>query len=109
MPSTAGDGKYILKDKVPVLCEDLMEWARWFESSVSERIVGNTVLPDGTCISTVFLGLDHRFGLVMQPLLFETMIFGGEQDQDQGRCCTWDEAVVMHEEYVAKAVEATDA
>ena len=51
-------------------------------------------------VSTVFLGLDHGFG-AEEPVLFETMIFGGEYDEYCERYCTWDEAVEGH----AKAVE----
>jgi len=47
-------------------------------------------------VSTVFLSLDHNYR-EGEPILFETMIFGGEHDQYQERCCTYDEAVKMHE------------
>lgn len=51
---------------------------------------------DNTKVSTVFLGIDHSFGYGGPPVLFETMIFGGEQDGYQERCCTYDEAIAMH-------------
>jgi hypothetical protein len=57
---------YILKDKVPIPVS-LMEWARWFgtaERHVAEETVGPY------WVSTVFLGLDHRFGDEGPPLLF---------------------------------------
>jgi hypothetical protein len=47
-------------------------------------------------ISTVFLGLDHNF-FGGKPLLFETMVFGGENDEYQNRCSTWEEAEAMHQ------------
>ena len=47
-------------------------------------------------VSTVFLGMDHSFG-GGSPVLFETMIFGGEHDQYQERYCTWDEAEKGHQ------------
>lgn len=51
----------------------------------------------GVRVSTVFLGFDHNiFGDI--PLLFETMIFGGEHDGYQERCSTWTEAEKMHAE-----------
>ena len=37
------------------------------------------------------------------PILFETMIFGGPEDQYTDRCSTWDEAVKMHEKACAVA------
>src|SRR6266550_2292491 len=54
---------------VPV---DLMTWAHWFEKA--ERHVANEMIGD-VRISTVFLGLDHRYGDDGPPLLFETMVF----------------------------------
>ena len=50
---------------------------------------------DGIKVSTVFLVVDHAWE--GGPLLFETMIFGGEHDEYQWRYSTWDEAVVGHE------------
>lgn len=81
------NGRYILKDKQPVQCDDLMEWAAWFEGT-KNRIVAQTEVADGVAVSTVFLGLDHQFGSG-PPLLFETMVFGGPLDEDQERYSTW--------------------
>ena len=58
------------------------------------RIVKQEEVKD-VSISTVFLGLDHRFGKG-EPLLFETMIFGGKEDGYQNRCTTWEQAEEMH-------------
>lgn len=38
------------------------------------KILGDTELPDGTWISTVWLGLNHQYGSG-PPLIFETMVF----------------------------------
>lgn len=50
-------------------------------------------------ISTVFLGIDHAFGRG-EPLWFETMIFGGNDDGStadyQDRYTTWAQAVAGH-------------
>lgn len=46
-------------------------------------------------VSTVFLGLDHQYGSG-PPLLFETLVFGGDQDGLMERCSTWDEAEKQH-------------
>jgi hypothetical protein len=56
----------------------LKEWARWFEKS--DRRVALTQLPDGIEVSTVFLGLDHNFGMNGPPILFETMVFGPAEE-----------------------------
>jgi len=84
--------KFILKDKKAVVCEDINEWGKFMENL--DRIVKQEEIGD-VRISTVFLGLDHQFG-EGEPLVFETMIFGGKEDQYQDRCSTWEEAEKMH-------------
>lgn len=98
-------GKYILNDDgSPQLEPDLIKWATWFETAnrrVSETMIGEVR------VSTVFLGLDHRFG-EGAPLLWETMVFGGELDQEQNRCSgSKEQAEAMHSDMVerVKAVE----
>jgi len=71
---------------------DLMTWAKWFEKA--DRRVAK-MEKDGVKVSTVFLGLDHQW-VEGPPLLFETMIFGGEHDEYQERCPTWEQAEAMH-------------
>lgn len=51
-------------------------------------------------VSTVFIGMNHRFFGDGPPILFETMVFGGTLDHFQNRCSTWEEAEAMHEEAV---------
>jgi len=84
---------YILDGKEPVEVSDVITWATQFETA--DRIVKQTTLSKDIRVSTVFLGLDHQFG-DGPPLLFETMVFGGEHDQDQWRYSTWDEAEAGH-------------
>lgn len=86
--------KWILKGRTPVQA-DLMTWSKWFETA--DRHVANDKIGD-VRISTVFLGIDHRFGDDGPPLIFETMIFGGAHDQYQTRASTWDEAEKQHAE-----------
>lgn len=68
-------GRYVLDEHGEARPEpDLFVWARWFERR--DRILQQTRV--GPClVSTVFLGLDHRFGFGGPPVLWETMIFGG--------------------------------
>ncbi len=89
--------KYILDGHTPIVCEDLLEWAGWFEKA--DRHVRKTEIRD-IKVSTVFLGLNHSFG-EGKALLFETMIFGGECDGKMWRYSTWEEAEEGHK----KAVE----
>ena len=76
----------------PVECED---YAKAFKG---DRHVVPRETINGCDISTVFLTIDHSLS-GGPPVLFETMIFGGPFDKHeyQTRCCTWDEALVMHE------------
>lgn len=85
--------KYILEGKKPVKA-DLTTWAKWFEAGNDNRRVASTA-KGHVLVSTVFLGLDHQWG-DGPPMIFETMIFGGEHDQYQERCSTWEEAEAMH-------------
>lgn len=48
--------------------------------------VAETTLPDGTWVSTVWLGLDHSFGAKGPPLIFETMVFRSELDLREEAC-----------------------
>jgi hypothetical protein len=101
---------YILNDDHTVTPTDLMTWAAEFEKRDNRR-VDRTELPDGTVISTVFLGLDHSYG-EGPPLLFETMIFPSWTNYEEEYCerySTWDEAVAGHERAVAQAIEARRA
>jgi len=93
--------KYILDRHTPVKC-DLVTWAEQFES-VDDRRVAYDELSAEVNVSTVFLGLDHRFGRDGPPILFETMIFGGPHDEYQERYSTWDEAVAGHKRALALA------
>ena len=56
-------------------------------------------------VSTVFLGLDHSFGESREPKLFETMIFGMDDDSYQVRSSTWELALEEHEKAVKVAWE----
>lgn len=87
------NGHYILEGR-EVKPVDLMTWARWMEGHLNGRHVGNDLIGD-VRVSTVFLGLDHSFG-EGPPLLFETMVFGGEHDGWQDRYTTWEQALAGH-------------
>ena len=89
--------KYILEGKVAVRCDDLLAWGAWLENAV--RHVADDTIGD-VRISTVFLGLDHNWNPGGPPLLFETMIFGGDHDGDCERCSTWEQAEEQHRKAV---------
>ncbi len=83
---------YILDGHKPIPCNDIIRWAEWFEKA--NRHVGKDT-ENNVEVSTVFLGIDHSFG-GRHPILFETMIFGGEHDQEMDRYSTWEEAEEGH-------------
>lgn len=86
---------YILVNNIPVKTDDLQLWSIEFSKS---RIIRNDALDGDVTISTVFLGIDHRHhGGVGLPVLFETMVFGGEYDQLQQRYCSIEESIEGHE------------
>ena len=100
--------KYILKNGKPVLEPDVIKWATWFETSNKSRIVAKTYLERGDHeieISTVFLGLDHQFGKG-PPLLYETMVFGGPDDEAQERTPTKQLALKAHKHWVNKQLKS---
>lgn len=90
---------YIMNEDGTVHVEsDSLTWGHWFETA--NRHIAETKLTGRTAgeeirISTVFLGIDHQFG-DGPPLLFETMVFGGELDEEQDRYATREEAVTGH-------------
>lgn len=77
---------------------DLIEYKEWFETA--DRHVKDEVVND-IRISTVFLGIDRRFG-DGPPILFETMVFGGPLNKEMERYSTWDEAEKGHDRMVQR-------
>lgn len=101
---------YKLEDHSPVPVDDVLIWAEWFEEAYKS---GGTIVKSdmiqGVHISTVFLGLDNGFNFGQpgyKPLLFETMVFGGELDFYKQRYSTWLGAESEHDKIVEK-VKAT--
>jgi hypothetical protein len=78
----------------------LRQWGqlRYGQSEPDYARIGDTMV-GRVRVSTVWLGLDHHFG-DGPPIIFETMVFGGVDDQAQERYCTEAEAIVGHEHWV---------
>lgn len=96
--------KFILQGHIPIPCEDIFIWGRWLEENRKSKIVSQETIGH-YFVSTVFLGLDHRYN-DGPPLLFETMIFDDREKTKIGtsgdigyqeRCSTWEQALEMHE------------
>lgn len=86
---------YILENNKPVEAADEKQFFDW----MSKNKVMARERSSESMISTVFLGFDHG-GSSGKPLLFETMIFGGEHDGYQKRHFEYDEAIKEHNDAV---------
>lgn len=99
-------GNYILDDKgEPRRVDSLEEWAQWFETA--DRSVAKSPVGTSFFVSTVFLGVNHRF-TDGAPELWETMIFGPDMRELEGdhscrRYTSRAAALAGHEEMVAWA------
>ena len=80
--------------KTPILTE-IDDFTGWEQNRTVRKSLITSPGGDIT-VSTVFLMLDHSHA-DGPPILFETMIFGGEHDMYQDRYSTWDEAVEGHQ------------
>lgn len=63
------------------------------------RGVARTDVNDEVSVSTVFLVMNHAYD-DGPPMIFETMVFGGEHDNDCWRYSTEDEARAGHDRIV---------
>jgi hypothetical protein len=110
-------GQYILggeEGHTPIPCYNLVHWGEFMEQR-EKSIVARTG-NETKWVSTVFLGLDHRFCGGGPPLLFETMAFCHEgrmmdyfgelrpvpETLDQVRYSCWDDAEIGHKALVRK-------
>lgn len=97
---------YILDEQgQPVPEPDVVRWSRWFHSTQDPNGPRRVALflQDGIRISTVFLGIDHRMGTGGPPVLWETLVTGGEHDEHIERYTSREAALAGHERWVAKA------
>jgi hypothetical protein len=85
--------------------DGLTAWAEMMGRDAN-RTVGYTQITSEIMVSTIFLGLDHRYSGDGPPLLFETMVFGGPLNESMWRYSSWDDAEAGHRAAVRKACEA---
>jgi hypothetical protein len=89
---------YVLdKNGNPVHEPDMVKWGAFLMSNA--KCLKQDALPNGTCVSTVFIGVDYR----SPPRLWETMIFGGAHDEYQYRYTSREDALAGHEKALALA------
>lgn len=102
---------WILKNRIPIPVDDVLAWARWYETA--DRTVAVTDIDPEVRVSTIFLGINHNHSANPEapPILFETMVFGEEkvnrvfgrpfhyrEDLGQWRYHTWAEAEAGHKD-----------
>lgn len=101
-PGLAWCGQYILGGEdghTPIPCYSLMEWGKWMASA--DRQVAWTG-GEHKWVSTVFLGLDHRYFGGGPPLVFETMLFINDEGDEMNRYSSWEDAEIGHKAFVRK-------
>ena len=106
---------YILDEHgEPVPVHDVVTWGRWFERA--GKLGLRTVSKDRdegdpanvVEISTVFLGVDHQFGLG-PPMLWESLVFGGPLDGEMRRYSSREAALAGHQDLCRRVAAATES
>lgn len=79
-------------------------WAM-LKEDIDYTVVANDYLPDGTRVSTLWLGIDHGFTMngAGVPIIFETMVFGGPLHREMYRYATEELALEGHAEMLTLA------
>jgi hypothetical protein len=94
------DMYYLLDDNNVPYKVTLDEYAKsdMWTTNQERKTVGRDTLGD-ILVSTVFLGMNHDFfSESPEPILFETMIFGGEHDGYCVRATSWEKAEEIHKQ-----------
>jgi hypothetical protein len=86
---------YILDENNKPIRSTIVDCGKWLEENPERKGVKQEHIDD-IFISTVFLGLDHAWQSDI-PVLWETMIFGGEHDQYQDRYTSVEDALEGHQ------------
>lgn len=92
---------YIMEKDGTIRPVSLLTWAKWFENVDNRRVAWEDI--GDLHVSTVFLGLDHNWGLKGDPILFETMIFDkGGESVFCARYSTREQAIAGHQKAVRR-------
>lgn len=101
---------YVLNGRTPVPLrednnDDMDEWVIWCahtdERSIARDWIGEVL------VSTAFLCQDVRLPDEVEPVLFETTVFGGALDGESFIYATYDEAEEGHAAMLARVREET--
>lgn len=76
------------------------EYHEYSKKNITMKVVGKQKIGEDIEVSTVFLGINHAYNDNIEPILFETMVFGGKHDEFMMRYKTWDEAIDGHKRTV---------
>jgi hypothetical protein len=91
---------YILDENNKPVASTMFESSDWMEQNPTKKSLKQEYIGD-IFVSTVFLGLDHSWPKdESKPLLWETMIFYGEDDGYQDRYTSVEEALEGHQKAV---------
>lgn len=93
--------KYYKLEGETVFPSSMLEWAKSMEAPRWNQRTSNE--DSSVTISTTFLGLDHQFG-DGPPLIFETLVFGGDYDGEMERYSTIAEAKEGHRAFEEKVL-----
>jgi hypothetical protein len=97
--------KYVLDGHIPKRELDLMAWARWYETSDPERTVAYERMPNDVQVNTLFVSVEPvGTNPAEEPLLFQTVVYGGLWNFWGKNVATWEEAEQLH----AAVVNAID-
>ena len=86
---------YILDKNNKPIRSTIVDCGKWLKNNPERKAVKQEYVGD-VRISTVFLGLDHAWESDI-PVLWETMIFGGEHDQYMDRYTSYEDALEGHQ------------
>ena len=86
---------YILDENNKPIRSTIVDCGEWLNKNPERKAVKQENVGD-VRISTVFLGLDHAWNSDI-PVLWETMIFGGEHDQYMDRYTSYEDALEGHQ------------
>jgi hypothetical protein len=96
---------YILEGQT-VRKASFLEWAQWLEQNGPSRTLAQDAIAPDILVSTVFLGLDHNLLKESdEPLIFETLVFGGKADGKMRRYSIYSQALAGHGEVVEEVME----
>jgi hypothetical protein len=89
---------YVLDGHKPIRAKSVIEYANCLASD--EKQVAKTLF-DKTTVSTAFIGFNHASPWnECEPIVFETMVFGGDFDRHCLRYSSWEEAEKGHADIV---------